>query len=85
MNFGAAGQFLMTIYKIWETNMKKTIILPFILIVLTLGLTACDKQQKSTKVVKEETDSVNKVKSEKLIENKDSAQPETSNRAEEDC
>ena len=26
MNFGAAGQFLMTIYKIWETNMKKTII-----------------------------------------------------------
>ena len=65
-------------------NMKKPIILPFILIVLTLGLTACDKQQKSTKVVKEETDSVNKVKSEKLIENKDSAQPETSNRAEEE-
>ena len=29
-------------------NMKKPIILPFILIVLTLGLTACDKQQKST-------------------------------------
>ena len=29
-------------------NMKKTIILPFILIVLTLGLTACDTQQKST-------------------------------------